>query len=176
MLQPYPGQDQFAVDETAESDIEWIKSFVLGIRQIRGEMDISPGKPLNILLQDAADQDSGNLEQHGILIRKLARIEDIRLLQPNEEPPTSATALLGGMKILVPMAGLIDVAAEKARLDKQRSRAVADLQKIEAKLANDSFVNKAPAAVVEKERGRQQDLQQEIEQLDKQTARLEELG
>jgi valyl-tRNA synthetase len=138
-------------------------------------MDIPPGKPLQVLLQDPAAMDLANLEQHRLFVQKLARLEAITLLDAGAEPPMSATALLGGMKILVPMAGLIDVAAERGRLQKQLERASADLQKITTKLANESFIARAPADVVAKERGRAADLQQEIAQLEEQTAKLASL-
>jgi len=175
MLQPYPAQADFVVDETAEQQLEWIMGFILGIRQIRGEMDISPGKPLTVLLQDLSAEDADQLQKHLLFIKKLARLEDIQTIAADDEPPASATALLGSMKILVPMAGLIDVAAERNRLQKQLDRATSDLQKINAKLANENFVARAPEAVVAKERGRLDDLEQEIGQLNEQAAKLAEL-
>jgi valyl-tRNA synthetase len=175
MLQPYPEPTDFTADGEAETQLEWIMGFVLGVRQIRGEMDISPGKPLNVLLQNVAADDRARLNEHGLYLRKLARLENISTLEDGDEPPTSATALLGGMKILVPMAGLIDVVAERDRLQKQLDRAAGDLHKIEAKLANENFVARAPEAVVTKERGRQSSLQQEIAQLEEQVAKLAEL-
>jgi valyl-tRNA synthetase len=175
MLQPYPRESDFMADEAAEQQLEWITGFILGIRQIRGEMDISPGKPLTVLLQDLSADDAGKLELHRLFIKKLARLDDIQTLAADAEPPASATALLGSMKILVPMAGLIDVAAERGRLQKQLDRATGDLQKISAKLANENFVARAPEAVVAKERARQDEIQQEISQLGEQAAKLAEL-
>jgi len=176
MLQSFPAADDFQIDEQAEDDLEWIKGFVLGIRQIRGEMDISPGKPLPVMLQDVNADDQEKLEQHGVFVRKLARLDDIQILDANDAAPMAATALLGNMKILVPMAGLIDVAAERTRLQKQVDKATVDLQKITGKLSNEKFVARAPEAVVAKERDRQQVLQQEIAQLEEQMAKLAELG
>jgi len=175
MLQPYPAETDCVADAAAEKQLEWIKGFILGIRQIRGEMNISPGKPLNVLLQDLSTSDAENLKQHLLYIKKLARLEDIQTLTGDDEPPASATALLGSMKILVPMAGLIDVAAEQNRLQKQLDRALGDLQKINAKLANKKFIARAPEAVVAKERAREEELQQEISQLNEQTEKLAEL-
>jgi valyl-tRNA synthetase len=175
MLQPYPAETDCVADAAAEEELEWIKGFVLGIRQIRGEMDISPGKPLNALLQDLSATDADNLGQHLLYIKKLARLEDIQVITGDDEPPASATALLGSMKILVPMAGLIDVAAERNRLQKQLDRAMSDLQKINAKLANEKFTARAPEAVVAKEHARQDEIQQEISQLNEQTEKLAEL-
>jgi valyl-tRNA synthetase len=175
MLQPFPEAKDFANDDQAEQELDWIMGFVLGIRQIRGEMDISPGKPLTVLLQDVAPADSELLQQHQLYISKLARLEDIRVLAADEEAPTSATALLGGMQILVPMAGLIDVEAERERLQKRRDKAATELAKIEAKLGNASFVDRAPEAVVAKERERQEGLQRDLSQLDTQITKLTEL-
>jgi valyl-tRNA synthetase len=175
MLQPYPEATDFNHDAAANADLEWIMGFILGIRQIRGEMDIPPGKPLQVLLQDLSDEDQRLLDQHQLYLSNLARLESVSTLNSDAEPPTAATALLGGMKILVPMAGLIDVEAEQERLQKRRAKSAADLQKIEAKLSNESFVAKAPEAVVAKERGRQEALQLELDQFDAQIAKLAEL-
>jgi valyl-tRNA synthetase len=176
MLQPFPKATEYAIDTSAEEQLEWITGFILGIRQIRGEMDIPPGKPLKVLLQDPAATDRSKLEQHRLFVQKLSRLESVEILEPGTEPPTSATALLGSMKILVPMAGLIDVAAEQSRLQKQLERANSDLQKISAKLDNESFMARAPEAVVAKERARKNDLLQEIAQLEEQVAKLDSLG
>jgi valyl-tRNA synthetase len=97
------------------------------------------------------------------------------VLGDGEEPPASATALLGDMRMLVPMNGVIDVDAERARLDKQKQKAEADLAKTRAKLGNDKFVNNAPADVVTQERQRAVDFEKTIAQLDEQLEKLAEL-
>jgi len=176
MLQAFPDSSDFDVDDEAEQELEWIMGFVLGIRQIRGEMDIPPGKPLTVLLQNVSPQDRTLLDSHQLYLSTLARLEDIQVLKDGETPPTSATALLGGMQILVPMAGLIDIKAERERLQKRRDKSAAVLQKIEAKLGNESFVARAPEAVVAKERGRQEDLARDLAQFDAQIAKLIELA
>jgi valyl-tRNA synthetase len=175
MLQAFPDSSDFDVDDEAEQELEWIMGFVLGIRQIRGEMDIPPGKLLTVLLQNVSAKDQTLLDNHQLYLSKLARLEDIQVLKDGAEPPTSATALLGGMQILVPMAGLIDIEAERERLQKRRDKSAAELQKIEAKLGNKSFVDRAPEAVVAKERGRQEDLARDLAQFDAQIAKLVEL-
>ncbi len=172
MLRPYPEAAAFPVDETAEAELAWVQGFVLGIRQIRGEMNIAPSKPLPVLLQDAADADRHRVEAHWPFLRQLARLESLRLLDPGEQAPVSATALLGGTRILVPMAGLIDLAAERERLAKALARAEADRSRVEAKLANPQFAGHAPAAVVARERERLLAVEQEIRQLGEQLARL----
>jgi valyl-tRNA synthetase len=154
MRQPYPAAGDFPRDADAEAELDWVRGFVLGIRQIRGEANIAPGKPLNVLLQDAADADLRCLETHGHFVQRLARLADVEVLEQGAEPPPAATALLGSMRILVPLGGLIDVAAEIERLTRQQQRLSADMAKSEKKLANTNFVDNAPAAVVEKERRR----------------------
>jgi len=176
MLQAYPDPSDFPADSEAAAHLEWIMGFVLGIRQIRGEMDIAPGKPLEVLLQDADANDAALLERHQLYVSRLARLDSIRILAAGEESPTSATALLGSMKILVPMAGLIDVAAERDRLQKRQTKAEGELKKIAAKLGNEKFVANAPEAIVAKEQGRQAALQTELEQLAEQISKLAELA
>ena len=174
MLQPFP-QATTSGDADAVADIEWVKEFILGIRQIRGEMDISPGKTLPVLLQNASAQDQQRASDHANLIQRVGRVESVTVLADGEEPPASATALLGDMRMLVPMKGVIDVDAERARLEKQKHKAEADLAKTRAKLGNDKFVNNAPADVVTQERQRAVDFEKTIVQLDEQLEKLAEL-
>ena len=176
MLQPYPSATDFPVDDEAEAELEWLMGFILGIRQIRGEMDIAPGKRLPVVVQDADPADIERIEQHRLYLQNVARLERIDTLDAGTEPPTSATALLGTMKILVPMAGLVDVAAERERLFKQREKAAAELQKVTAKLGNENFVARAPEDVVAKEQARHKTLEMEIGQLDDQISKLGKLS
>jgi len=174
MLQPFPIAVD-AGDADAVADIEWVKEFILGIRQIRGEMDISPGKTLPVLLQNSSGQDQKRASDHANLIQRVGRVESVTVLADGEEPPASATALLGDMRMLVPMKGVIDFDAERARLEKQKQKAEADLAKTQAKLGNDKFVNNAPADVVTQERQRAVDFEKTIAQLDEQLEKLAEL-
>ncbi|MDB5986445.1 MAG: valine--tRNA ligase, partial [Nevskia sp.] len=168
MLQPYPVTQPERIDEAAEADVEWLKAFILGVRQIRGEMDISPGKPLQLLIQDANTVDAERIARMRGIIDFIARIDALQLLEQGAAVPQSATALLGAMKILVPMAGLIDKGAELARLDKLINKIEGDLAKNEARLASEKFTSGAPAAVVEKERARVAQQKQELETLQQQ--------
>ena len=165
MLQPYPLTQPERIDEAAEADVEWLKAFILGVRQIRGEMDISPGKPLQLLIQDASALDAERIARMRTIIDFIARIDGLEMLAAGAAVPQSATALLGNMKILVPMAGLIDKDAELARLDKLIAKIEGDLEKNEARLASEKFSSGAPPAVVEKERARVAQQKQEIETL-----------
>lgn len=172
MLQPYPDIDSFHPDPAAEKVMRWIMDFVLGVRRIRGEMDIAPGKPLPVLLQDAGAEEQSRVAAHGALLQTLARLESITVLDKKDAAPESAIALLGDMKILLPMAGLIDKDAELQRLARLIDKTQQDLERGQAKLANDAFVNKAPADIVAKERERINGLERELAQLETQRQRI----
>jgi valyl-tRNA synthetase len=172
MLQAYPDADFYPLDPDAETELEWVRAFVLGIRQIRGEMDIPPGRRVPLLLQGATANDRRLADEHGRLLGELARLSGIEHLADDATPPPAAVALLGEMKLLVPLAGLIDVAAERERLQKNRQKAAADLERVQKKLATQSFVANAPPAVVEKERERLASLERDVASLEGQLARL----
>ncbi|MGH8503469.1 MAG: valine--tRNA ligase [Gammaproteobacteria bacterium] len=173
-LQPYPRADASRIDTQAMAELEWLKTFVMGVRRIRAEFDIAPGRPLPALLQDWQPQDRARVERHRLLIDALARLESLTWLD-QREPPESATALVGQMKILIPLAGLIDKQAELARLEKEISKLRATLERGDAKLRNASFIERAPAQVVEKERARVDDLRSALAQLEAQSARIRAL-
>ncbi len=176
MLEAYPLPDEAVRDDDAVADIRWVCDFVLGIRQIRGEMDISPGKALPVILDNASARDRELALKHGALLQRVARVESIDIMEPGNEPPASATALLGEMRLLVPMKGLIDVDAERARLEKQVARVRADLAKAKAKLGNEKFVNNAPPAVVAQERERKTDFERQLDALSEQLGKLDLLS
>ncbi|MDX1300398.1 MAG: valine--tRNA ligase, partial [Pseudomonas sp.] len=114
MLQAWPVANESRIDAAAEGDIEWVKQLMLGLRQIRGEMKISMAKRIDIILQNASDEDQRRLADNLPLLNKLAKLESVRVLAAGEDAPMSATALVGDMQVLVPMAGLIDKDAELA--------------------------------------------------------------
>ncbi len=154
MLAPWPQAADFPPDAAAEEELRWVMQVVLGIRQIRGEMDISPARRLSLLLQHAKAQDLQRLQRHQGLLRHLAGLESARPLESGEPAPIAAAALVGELTLLVPMAGLIEPASELLRLDRRLQKIEQELQKARGKLANDNFVSHAPSAVVEQERQR----------------------
>jgi len=154
MLAPYPTADASGDDPDAVAEMEWVQQFILGVRRIKGEMNISPGKPLPVLVANAGERDRRWLDIARPYLDFLARTESITVLDDEAEAPESAIALVGDMKVLIPMAGLIDKEAELARLGKEIGRLRADIERIEQKLGNPSFVDKAPPSVVQKERDR----------------------
>jgi valyl-tRNA synthetase len=154
MLAAWPQAAQFEHDAAAEAELRWVMQVVLGIRQIRGEMDINPARRLPLLLQHASDQDLQLARRHHALLARLAGLESVRPLAAGESVPPAAAALVGELSLLVPMAGLIEPASELQRLDKRLQKIEQELKKSRAKLANDSFVASAPVDVVEQERTR----------------------
>jgi len=154
MLAPYPVADAAADDPDAVEEMEWVQQFILGVRRIKGEMNIPPGKPLPVLVANASARDREWIVAARPYLDFLARTASIGVLDDERDAPESAIALVGDMKVLIPMAGLIDKGAELKRLDKEIARLRGDIARIEAKLANPNFVDKAPAAVVQKERDR----------------------
>ncbi len=151
MRQAYPIADPSKIDDAAEADVEWLKALILGVRQIRGEMDIAPGKVLPLLIQNASGDDRLRLQRLSASIEFLARVGAPRVLGATEAAPESATALLGATRLLVPMAGLIDKDAELARLTRRANQVESDLLKTQARVDNPNF-GKAPAAVQQQAR------------------------
>ncbi|MEM7502243.1 MAG: valine--tRNA ligase [Pseudomonadota bacterium] len=176
MLRAFPMPAAVAHDDAAEEEIDWVMQFILGVRQIRGEMDISPGKPLPVLLEGAGRADLERATRHALLLERVGRVESITALDDATDAPDSATALLGDMRLLVPMAGLIDVDAERQRLQKLADRARQDLEKSQKKLANPNFVSNAPADVVQQERDRVAEFERQLAQVDEQIRKLDRLG
>jgi valyl-tRNA synthetase len=151
MLCDYPQCDPQLVQAGANSDIEWLKAVIIAVRNIRGEMNIAPGREIPLLLKNGSDRDQQRLQQNRALLGKLAKLGHIEWLSPGQESPQSATQLVGSLELLVPMADLIDKDAEIARLGREIDKLNKDLARNRGKLANPAFVAKAPAAVVAKE-------------------------
>jgi len=172
MLQPYPRAAEFAADEQAEREIGWIQALVLAVRQIRGEMNISPAKRISVLLKDAGPADAALLARHRRWLERLAGIETLTLLAAGASAPQSAVALLGSLTVLVPMAGLIDADAEAERLGRLLARAQLDLEKTRGRLANENFVRNAPTEVVSLERERARELERTASGLASQLERV----
>ena len=175
MTQPFPAQSEALRDEDTLAEMEWIKSVIVGIRNIRGEMDISPNKPLNVLLRNASAQDWQRLQSSREFLGALAKLESVELLQPEEEAPASATALVGEMEILIPMAGLIDKDAELARINRALAKIEADFGRTQGKLSNEKFVSNAPPAVIDKEKAKLDDFTMQMKKLKDQKQTIENL-
>ncbi|MFA3759451.1 valine--tRNA ligase [Yersinia sp. 2466 StPb PI] len=154
MLQPFPEYDASQVDEKALSDLEWIKQTIIAVRNIRAEMNIAPGKPLEVILRGASAEAQRRVLENQSFIQSLARLSSLTLLADGDKGPVSVTKLVEGAEVLIPMAGLIDKATELDRLAKEVAKLEAEIERIESKLGNEGFVARAPEAVVAKERER----------------------
>jgi valyl-tRNA synthetase len=175
MLQPYPVADMSKRDELAESDIEWLKGVIVSIRNIRGEMNISPAKDLDILISNGSEDDKRRLDDNRSFLTKLAKLSSITWLNKGDEAPMSATQLVGDMEVLVPMAGLIDKDAELARLKKEMEKLGKEVARVEGKLGNAKFIANAPEAVVAKEQEKIADAKSALDKLTEQYSKIEAL-
>ncbi|MGE1083760.1 valine--tRNA ligase [Pseudomonas shirazensis] len=172
MLQPWPVANESRIDTVAEGDIEWLQQLMNGLRNIRAEMNIGPGKPLPLFLKNAGGEDQRRLRENEPLLKKLAKVESFTVLGEADEAPLSATALVGDLQVLVPMAGLIDKDAELARLNKEIQRLQGEVQRVGGKLSNAAFVDKAPPAVIDKERAKLAEAEQALANFTEQHARI----
>ena len=175
MLQPWPVTNESLLDTYAEDEMQWVMQFILGIRKIRGEMNISPGKQVPVLLSQCTPIDEQRAIDHRAYLDFLARTESISVLSGSDEEPESAITLVGEMRVLIPMAGLIDKEAEIKRLEKEIGRFDGEIQRLEKKLSNRGFVDKAPEAVVQKERDKLVDAEKALANLQAQITRIRAL-
>jgi valyl-tRNA synthetase len=175
MRQPYPIADLSLVDAAASEEIDWVKNVIAGVRKIRSGMNIDPRKPLPVLLQNGSTADRGRLENNRHYLENIGRIEAITWLDTGDQAPESATALVGEMKLLIPLSGLIDKDLEIARLARELENRSSELLRCEQKLANSGFLDKAPAAIVAKEQSRASSLKQAISDLEEQKRKIQSL-
>ncbi len=175
MLQPFPVADKAQIDADADADIDWVKKVIVGVRNVRGEMNISPAKALPIYLARGDAEDKRRLDENRQFLSKLASLESITWLDDPAEAPLCATALAGDLEILVPMAGLIDVDAELARLDREIDKISIEVKKLSGKLSNAKFVDNAPAEVVAKERQKLEEFEGSVSQLQEKRSAIAEM-
>ena len=172
MLQTFPVPQDMPANENAENQIEWLKAVITGIRTIRGEANIKPSQDIPLLLQGGNAADKDNATQAENMLGRLANVTSIEWLSDDEKAPLNALSLVGDLKVMVPLAGLIDLEAERGRIGKEVDKARQELEKIDKKLSNEAFVAKAPAAVVNKDRERAAELQTTLQTLQKQIEAL----
>jgi valyl-tRNA synthetase len=176
MVATYPAATDYASDAVAESEVAWMKQFILAVRQIRGEMDIAPARKIPLLLQNAGKADRELATRHHAWLSRLAGLESVSMLDAGAAAPVSATALFGELTLLVPMEGLIDPKVEVERLAKRIAKNESDIGKLNAKLGNENFVRNAPPDVVAADRARAAELEAQNANLAKQLERVSKLG
>ncbi|SMN11589.1 Valyl-tRNA synthetase [uncultured Candidatus Thioglobus sp.] len=175
MTQSYPEVVPELISEQSEVEIEWLKTFILGVRQIRGEMNISPNKPLNCFVQNFNKTDVAYLDKNSAILNALTKMQTIDRLTTQQEAPESAIALVGEMKILIPLAGLIDKEQEIARLNKAIEKLDKQKVQFEGKLNNEKFTASAPEAIVNVERERLAAAETAISELSAQLKKIKNL-
>jgi len=173
MLQPYPQAEIDKIDKHAIDALEWIKQFIMGVRQIRSEMDIKPGKPLPVFCQNGSPADRKRIDENRDLLTSLAKLESIEWLTENDQAPEAATSLVGDMSLLIPLAGLIDKDAELKRLQKNMQKFDAEIQRLEGKLNNEKFTARAPDEVVNKEKEKLAEARSALASLEAQKQKIE---
>ncbi len=175
MLQSYPVADKKLQHAEIDAELEWVKNIVIAVRTIRSEMNIAPGKPLPVLFNNSTQADQTCFANNQHLIMTLAKFQSVQWLSASDTPPESATALVGDLEILIPMAGLIDKKEESARLNREIAKLAKETERAESKLQNPSFVDKAPADVVDKERGKLAELKTTLEKMRQQLDKIASL-
>ena len=149
MKADFPSSKNWKADTEIAANTEWLKNFVSSVRQIRSEMTISPKQSIKIIVDDASNSDIKRLELFESFISNMGSVESIIHKEGPDDLPKSAIALLKGMKIYIPLEGLVDIEEEKARLQKKLSNLNQDLKSVKNRLSNDAFVEKAPKEVVD---------------------------
>ena len=149
MKSSFPSSNDWMADDDSAAKSEWLKNFVSSVRQIRSEMNIPPKQSISIIIQDASSSDYEKLDSLGSFIRNLGSIESITHRESSDDLPKSAIALLGEMKVFIPLEGLVDIEEEKNRLEKKLSKLNKELESVQNRLSNNAFVEKAPIEVVD---------------------------
>ncbi|MBB5676204.1 valine--tRNA ligase [Xanthomonas arboricola] len=173
-LQAFPqaGDIDTASYAGAEADVEWLKSMVSALRRVRSELNVPPSKQVRLLLQAGTADDRTRIGRFASQLSFLLKLEAIDWLDAGQDTPPSATAIVGELTLLVPLEGLVDMDAERTRLDKEIKRVEAEIGKCNGKLGNATFVQNAPAVVVEQERARLNDWTTQLTGLREQRAKI----
>ena len=175
MLAAYPEPQDALVDTEAEADIAWLQNVITAVRNVRAEKNIPPSKELELLFKNGDDEDFRRAEENQTFLMKLAKLEKLTWLNEDDEEPMSVTQLVGDMEILIPMAGFIDKDAEVERLVKSVEKLEKEIERVNNKLGNPGFTDKAPAAVIEKEKEKAAGFTRDIAKLKEQIEKIKAL-
>ena len=175
MLAPWPTPDSDQKDPDSEEEIEWMKGIIVAIRTIRSEANIPPAKLLEVTVANTDEQDRARLQRNAGFLQRLAKSSGIKPIEDRESMSPSLMALFGDLEVRVPMAGLVDIAAELSRLDKEIDKVQADLVRLEGKLTNSNFIERAPADIVAAERQKLEQAETSLKVLRQQRQKIEEL-
>jgi valyl-tRNA synthetase len=169
----FPSSGSLSIEPKTEEEMAFVQDVINALRNIRGENNIAPSKDIRLQVRAAGVQQDGVFKTYAKYLNKLARVASIDMISGTTKPKLAASAVVGGIEIFVPLEGLIDINAERTRVEKEIGRQSGLLESIEKKLANPTFVERAPKDVVEKEREKLANFRSNIEKLRKS---LEQLG
>ena len=163
-------------DETAEAEMDLIMNLITGIRNIRGEMNLAPSLALKAVIQSSKASVQKSVQTYRDLIMNLGRLDTLTVSEPGGRPGAAATAVIPGATVYVPLEGILDVEKETARLEKELNKLDTELVKLSKKLNNEDYINKAPADVVEKTKGKYTQLTEKQQKLQTHLERVKALG
>jgi len=175
MQEAYPQLDEQKLDPEAETEVTWIQNVVMAIRAIRSQMDIPPAKTLPLQLTKGTAQDKTRCQDYQLSLTKLARLSSITWIAPTEKPQQSASAFVGNLELFIPLEGIIDLQEEASKIKKEILKLQKEIERAEGKLKNPSFVDRAPAEIVEQERARIREFQTTLRQQEEQLERLSQV-
>jgi valyl-tRNA synthetase len=174
-LEKYPEANEKEIDTTAEEEMDWVKQVIITIRTLRSEMGISPANRITVICNKGNDKDAKRVAAHDNYIKLLTKTDDIHWAKTDEILTNTATGIINKLEIHIPLAGMIDKQTELARLQKEISKLEKDHQKLEQMLQNQNYIEKAPAAIVEKERKNFAHIQEVLKKLRTQYKNIEQL-
>jgi len=172
VIADYPAANNDQISEQTEADMAWLQELIASIRNIRGEMNLGNAVRLPVLLQNVSAEEAARLSRIENQFKALAKVDSLEILNDSDTVPLSSSSMVGKLRVLVPMKGLIDPAAELNRLGKAFEKLQKQTDVLAKKLGNEGFVSKAPAAVVESERAKLAELEAQLAAM---TGQMEEL-
>ncbi|MCL9685528.1 valine--tRNA ligase [Legionella maioricensis] len=175
MLSAYPKVDEEFINDSIEEELDWLKSAIQALRTIRSEMSISPAKIIPLHIRNITPVLKKRVEKYQQTLKAMSKVGEIHYLSAEEKAPVSATAVLGDIELLIPMADLIDKEAELSRLAKEMAKLDKDISLAQGKLSNPMFTDKAPAEIIAKEQEKLMQAQQAKEKLMEHQIRIEAL-
>ncbi|NPB09843.1 MAG: valine--tRNA ligase [Thermodesulfobacteria bacterium] len=175
MIAPYPQPFPEFEDEELEAELDRIKEAIVAIRAIRADYNLHPSASLRVIVLADKEDARRLFAEFAEMIKLLARVSEVEIREGGERPKGAASAVLTDAEIFVPLEGLVDVAAELKKLDKEEKKVLKELDRVKGRLENEKFLQKAPQEVVEKEKARARELEEKLSRIRENIKRLEEL-
>jgi valyl-tRNA synthetase len=172
MVAPFPVSDKKWIDKNVENEMQFVQNTIESIRNVRGELSVPPSKEIQIVIHFTEQTKQDVIQKYRSYFQRLARVTKIEQLKDGQKPKQAATAVVEGGEVFIPLEGIIDLSAERERIEKEIAHNQKMFDSIQSKLSNDSFVGKAPQAVVEKEREKLEHFRTSLEKLKKNLERL----